>query len=237
MSFPSYTYQGVEPGFAEHDLDEYNNVAAGLAWTRTIGLLRRAFKIETELEKVREEHLALQFGGKDATNAAKVMANMTEDPYVNNVPTMTGGVGHKDLFLFYRDYFIPKNPPSLRMKLVSRTVGVDRVVDEMVVSFTHDDEVDWILPGVPPTGKRVEVAVVSIVTVRGGKLVSEHMYWDQASVLMQAGLLDSMPRYTRTQSTSAAAKHVPRPLAMAAMDPSQVRRDETSTEAKTRSGL
>lgn len=62
---------------------------------------------------------------------------MCVEPYVNHIPTMTGGIGYKDLHRFYRDYFIPGNPPSLKMKLLSRTVGTDRVVDEMYMSFEH----------------------------------------------------------------------------------------------------
>ena len=66
----------------------------------------------------------------------------------------------------------------------------DRLVDEMVVSFTHDVEIDWMLPGIPPTGKHVEVPTVAIVNFRGDKLYHEHIYWDQASVLVQIGLID-----------------------------------------------
>lgn len=117
---------------------------------------------------------------------------MTSDCFVNNVPTMTGGIGKEQLLKFYRDYFIPKGPPSLTFKLLSRTLGVDRVVDEMLVSFKHTQEIPWILPGVAPTNKVVHIAMVSIVCVRGGRLVSESTYWDQASVLMQVGLLDPM---------------------------------------------
>lgn len=113
-----------------------------------------------------------------------------DDPYVTYGPTLTGGIGVQDLEAFYRDYFTPSIVPDFEIRLVSRTIGVDRVVDEMVVSFTHTDEVDWILPDVPPTDKKVEIAMVSIVGVRGGKMTHEHLYWDQASVLLQVGLLD-----------------------------------------------
>lgn len=185
--FRSYTYQGVQPGFAEHDLDDYNKVAASLAWSRTLGTLRKAFSLDIDLESIWENHLRLEFSTKDP---AKTMRTMTEEPYVNHVPTMTGGIGQKDLFLFYRDYFIPRNPPSMSMKLVSRTIGVDRVVDEMILSFKHTQEVPWMLPDVPPTDKQVISALVSVVCIRGGKLNHEHIYWDQASVLLQVGLLD-----------------------------------------------
>lgn len=111
-------------------------------------------------------------------------------PHVTHFPTLTGGVGPQELQRFYDDFFIRDNPPSTRLALLSRTIGEDRVVDEVHLSFKHTAEMPWILPGVPPTNKRVEVLVVSIVTVRGGKLYSEHVYWDQASVLVQTGLLD-----------------------------------------------
>lgn len=111
-------------------------------------------------------------------------------PHVTYFPTLTGGVGPEELQRFYDEFFLQSNPPSTRLTLVSRTIGADRVVDEVHVSFKHTQEMPWILPGVPPTGRRVEVLVVSIVTVRGGKLYSEHVYWDQASVLVQTGLLD-----------------------------------------------
>ena len=115
---------------------------------------------------------------------------MIAEPYVNHIPTMTGGIGAKDLHRFYRDFFIPHNPASLKITLVSRTVGTDRIVDEMVLSFTHDSVIHWMLPGVQPTGKDVEMVLVSVVCIRGGKLYHEHIHWDQASVLVQIGLLD-----------------------------------------------
>lgn len=188
-AFPSYTYRSARPGFAEYDLEAFDKVAAELAWTRTLGAVRKGFKLhDVNLEPIREKHTAKIYAARDAAGA---MQDMTEeDCYVNNVPTMTGGVGPRELMVFYRDYFIPQNPPSLNMKLVSRTAGVDRVVDEFILSFKHTQVVDWILPGVQPTNKQVHVAVVSIVCVRGGKLVHEHVYWDQASVLVQVGLLD-----------------------------------------------
>lgn len=187
LAYPSYTYDDVEPGFAEHDLEEFNKVASRISWSRSLDTIRKAFKAEVDLEKVWEEHVELEFVTRDAD---KTMATMVNHPYVNHVPILTGGIGKKDLRRFYADYFIPSNPPSLRMKLLSRTVGSDRVVDEMFASFEHTQEMPWMLPGVPPTNKKVEVAIVSVVCVRGGKLYHEHIYWDQASVLVQIGLLD-----------------------------------------------
>ena len=118
------------------------------------------------------------------------MATMVAQPYVNHVPVMTGGVGYAELHRFYKNHFIPKTPKDTRLVPVSRTVGADRVIDEMLFCFTHDEEIDWMLPGVAPTGKYVEIPLVAIVNFRGDKLYHEHIYWDQASVLVQIGLLD-----------------------------------------------
>lgn len=130
---------------------------------------------------------AEKFSAKDADG---IMSTMGKEPYLNHIPTMIGGTGYKDLHRFYQDYFIPGNPPSLKMRLISRTVGTERIVDELFMSFRHTQEVPWMLPGVAPTNKQVEVALVAIVRIRGGKLYHEHIYWDQATVLVQIGLLD-----------------------------------------------
>jgi carboxymethylenebutenolidase len=115
---------------------------------------------------------------------------MVEDAYVNHIPVMTGGVGKPAVREFYSKYLIPQMPPDMELTPISRTIGTDQLVDEMVAKFTHTVWMEWILPGVAPTGKRVEVPVVAIVQFRDGKLAHEHIYWDQASVLVQVGLLD-----------------------------------------------
>ena len=135
-----------------------------------------------------EEHMKAEFVTRSADDA---VAAMVEDAHVNHVPVMTGGVGREQVREFYRTSFIPQMPPDLQIIPISRTIGTERVVDEMVVTATHSVQMDWLLPGLPPTGKRMEIAVVAIVTFRAGKLASEHIYWDQASVLVQLGLLDS----------------------------------------------
>ena len=134
-----------------------------------------------------EEHTRFEFGERDVD---ATMATMVAEPYVNHVPTMAGGVGHKELKRFYKYHFIGNNPPDMALSPISRTVGADQVVDEMVLSFTHTTEIDWMLPGVAPTGRRVEVPLVAIVRFEGDKLAHEHIYWDQASVLVQIGMLD-----------------------------------------------
>ena len=134
-----------------------------------------------------EDHTRFEFGERDVD---ATMATMVAEPYVNHVPTMAGGVGHDELKRFYKYHFIGNNPPDMALSPISRTVGADQVVDEMVLSFTHTTEIDWMLPGVAPTGRRVEAPLVAIVRFEGDKLAHEHIYWDQASVLVQIGLLD-----------------------------------------------
>ena len=140
-----------------------------------------------DIEAIWDAHCRYEFETRDLD---ATMATMVAEPYVNHVPTMTGGVGQSALRRFYRDHFIGANPPDTALQLVSRTVGESSLVDEMVFSFTHTSPVDWMLPGVAPTGKRVEVPLVAIVRFVGDKLAHEHIYWDQASVLVQIGLLD-----------------------------------------------
>ena len=135
-----------------------------------------------------DEHVRDEFAIKDA-NAA--LDTMTLDAYVNHVPVLTGGVGREELRSFYSEHFIPKMPSDTEIVPISRTIGSERLVDEMIIRFTHTIEIDWMLPGIAPTGKRVECATVAIIQFRDGKLFNEHIYWDQASVLVQLGLLDS----------------------------------------------
>jgi len=182
-----HAYPGTRHGFNRPDGGDFDKPAAGLAHSRSIALLRRAMGPNYDLEALWEAHTTYEFGTRDVD---ATMATMVAEPYVNHVPVMTGGVGARDLARFYANHFIPKCPKDIKMVPVSRTVGADRVVDEMLLSFTHDVEIDWMLPGVPPTGRRVEVPLVAIVGFRGDKLYHEHIYWDQASVLVQIGLLD-----------------------------------------------
>lgn len=134
-----------------------------------------------------EEHVRHEFA---THNTEDTLATMVEDAYVNHIPVLTGGVGKQQLREFYSKRFIPQMPPDTEMIPISRTIGNDQLVDEMVFKFTHTIRMDWMLPGVLPTGKRVEVPLVAIVQFRDGKLAHEHIYWDQASVLVQLGLLD-----------------------------------------------
>src|SRR5437660_4182907 len=134
-----------------------------------------------------DEHVKYEFATRDTEDTLKTMV---ADAYVNHVPVMTGGVGHDQLREFYSKRFIPQMPPDTSMTPISRTISLDRVVDEIVFDCTHTVKMDWMLPGVAPTGKHVKIPLVVIVHFREGKLAHEHIYWDQASVLAQLGLID-----------------------------------------------
>jgi carboxymethylenebutenolidase len=134
-----------------------------------------------------KEHTDLEFATRDAPATVATMARHNS---VNHVPVMTGGRGADGLLQFYGTHFIPKMPADASLRLLARTVGTDRLVDEFVFAFTHDLVMDWMLPGVPPTHRRVEIPMVAVVTFEQGKLACERIYWDQASVLVQVGLLD-----------------------------------------------
>jgi carboxymethylenebutenolidase len=141
-----------------------------------------------QLTAVWEDHLKYEFVTKDTEST---LATMVPDAYVNHVPVLTGGVGHDELRKFYSQHFIPNMPADTTITPISRTIGSERLVDEMIFEFTHTIEMDWMLPGIAPTGKHVKVPLVVIVHFREGKLKYEHIYWDQASVLAQLGLLDT----------------------------------------------
>jgi carboxymethylenebutenolidase len=138
------------------------------------------------LSELWEEHTAHEFSTRDT---AATLDTMVDDAYVNHVPVMTGGYGKAALDAFYSTDFIPKMPPDTKLTPVSRTVGTDQLVDEIIFSFTHTQEMPWMLPGVAPTNRFVEVPLVVIVRFRDGKLAHEHIYWDQASVLKLIGLI------------------------------------------------
>lgn len=133
-------------------------------------------------------HTASEFETQRPEDA---VATMVPSPTVALLPTLAGGNGRDEVAEFYAHHFIFNMPPDVELVPVSRIVGHEHVVEESVLRFTHTTELDWMLPGVAPTGRRVEVAVCSIVRMEGDKVAHEHIYWDQASVLAQLGLLDA----------------------------------------------
>jgi len=134
-----------------------------------------------------DEHVACEFAAKDADATMRTMA---EDPIVVHVPVLTGGRGTDELHAFYRDWFIPAWPEDVEVEQVSRTVGSASVVDELIIRFTHTREMPFWLPGIAPTNRRVEIPLVVVMGFKDDRVASEHIYWDQASLLAQIGLLD-----------------------------------------------
>lgn len=161
-----------------------------------------------ELSELFDAHVSTEFVTKDAE---ATMATMTDDPEVIHVPVLTGGRGTNQLHAFYREWFIPSWPDDVELEPVSRTIDGERVVDEFIVRFTHNREMPYWLPGVAPTGRRVELPHVVIMGFRGDKVAYEHIYWDQASLLVQVGLLDpaQLPVLGATQAHGLLDRRVP----------------------------
>jgi len=182
-----HNYTHCDPGFALSENASYDKWASRISYSRTLNGLRRNLGPKYKLAELFQHHLKLEFEDKDAD---ATMETMVDRPYVNHIPTQTGGVGYELLKRFYKYHFIPQQPSDRKNVLISETVGSDTVVLEIVNRFTHDTEMDHMLPGIAPTGMEVELPVVVIAKFRGKKLYNEHIYWDQASLLKQIGLLD-----------------------------------------------
>src|ERR687888_1081872 len=135
-----------------------------------------------------DEHLKSEFEKHDIE---ATMKTMVKEPYVHHVPVLTGGIGYSGVYNFYKNEFVGKMPGDIKVERISRTVGKDQVVDELILKFTHDKEIEFALPGIPPTGKYVELPHVVVMKFKGKKIAHEHIYWDQASLLAQIGLLDT----------------------------------------------
>ncbi len=183
-----YVYADAGHAFNnDRRVEAFNPFAAQLARSRSIGLFRRTLGPRYDLSALWDNHADQEFNYR---NADATIATMTPDAYVNHVPTLTGGYGAKELHRFYKYHFISRLPPDTKIVPISRTIGADRVVDELLLCFTHDCEIDWLVPGIAPTGKYAEVPTVVVIEFRGDKLYNEHIYWDQGSTLAQLGVLD-----------------------------------------------
>ncbi|KAG9246020.1 hypothetical protein BJ878DRAFT_317502 [Calycina marina] len=147
-----------------------------------------------DLEAIWDEHTYYEFENRSVPHT---MATMVQEPYVNHVPTMTGGIGREKLSDFYSNHFVWNNPEDTELELISRTVGIDRVIDEFIYKFTHTTMIDWLLPGIPPSGLKVEIPFTAVVNIRGDRLYHEHIAWDQATALRQVGLLPEYLPYDR----------------------------------------
>ncbi|GAA6019528.1 hypothetical protein JCM10207_003733 [Rhodosporidiobolus poonsookiae] len=165
--------------------ETYDPASAALAHTRSLEFLKNRDMLDGPRFDL-DEHTWYEF---EERSLEKTMATMVAEPYVNNIPTLTGGIGRVALTEFYNKHFIHQNPRDTRLHLVSRVKGIDRVVDEFVATMTHDQTIDWLLPGIPATGKQLSIPTVAIVCFRGDRLYHEHIHWDQATVLKQLDLL------------------------------------------------
>ncbi|KAK7061348.1 hypothetical protein R3P38DRAFT_2828995 [Favolaschia claudopus] len=167
--------------------NDYHPAAASISHSRACAHIKKYLNGPYfDLEAIWEEHTYFEFVVR---SVAKTMGTMVAEPYVNHIPTLAGGVGRKQLTAFYRDHFIFNNPADARMETISRTIGPDRIIDEFIMHTTHDKQIDWFLPGVPPTGKKITLPMLGVINIRGDRLYHEHLWWDQASALKQVGLM------------------------------------------------
>jgi carboxymethylenebutenolidase len=139
-----------------------------------------------ELIDLWERHVTGEFVAKDEDLS---LATMTDDASVIHIPSQSGGKGKVELKAYYRDMFIPSIPDQWEYTMTKRVVAEETLVEEATVHLVHTKQMDWFLPGLPPTHKPIEVHLVIVVEYRDGKMAAERIYWDQASVLRQIGRL------------------------------------------------
>ncbi len=183
-----FEYADAAPGFALPGRAAFDKRIDGLAHSRSLEVLRRTLGPHYDLVALFAAHVRHEFETRDVD---ATMATMVEEPYVNHVPTLAGGVGHDMLKRFYAHHFVHQNTRERATTLVSQTLGPDRIVLEQVVRFRHDTVLDRYFPGIAPTGRIVEIPTLLFVRFRGDKVCHEHIYWDQGSALKQIGALDA----------------------------------------------
>ncbi|PYI11747.1 hypothetical protein BO78DRAFT_358428 [Aspergillus sclerotiicarbonarius CBS 121057] len=233
LSSSQYSYPDVSsPGFIIPGHPDFKYSTASVAHTRSLTFLKPLLNGPYfDLEKIWDEHTYYEFGDR---SVEKTMATMVQEPYVNHIPTMTGGIGRAKLSNFYLHHFIFKNPADTSLELISRTVGIDRVVDEFIACLTHVQEIDWLLPNIPPTHKPLRIPCTSVVNIRGDRLYHEHIAWDQATVLMQLGLLPEwlpFPYELPGGKTPAPGKKFEVRTPAAGVQTAEKLRDETAVES------
>ncbi|PNS21553.1 Glucosidase 2 subunit beta [Sphaceloma murrayae] len=185
--FIAYDYPGAAPSFAVPFQQDFNYATEAISHTRNLTFIKKHLGGPYfDLEAIWDEHTYYEFENRSVEHT---MATMVQEPYVNHIPTLTGGIGRDNLSEFYRRHFIFNNPEGTELELISRTVGIDRVIDEFLFKLSHTAEVDWLLPGLPPTNRKLEIPFTAVVNIRGDRLYHEHIAWDQATVLAQLGLL------------------------------------------------
>ncbi|KAJ4253309.1 hypothetical protein NW762_010464 [Fusarium torreyae] len=184
----SYYYPKAQSvAFATPFHEHFNYNLESVSHTRNLQFLKPLMKGPYfDFEYIWEEHTHYEFADRSVEHT---MSTMVQEPYVNHIPTLTGGIGRDRLSNFYRHNFIFNNSADSELELISRTVGIDRVVDEFIFKFTHNQEIPWMLPGVPPTNVKAEVPFTAVVNIRGDRLYHEHISWDQGTLLRQLGLL------------------------------------------------
>jgi carboxymethylenebutenolidase len=182
-----YDYPEAGHGFYLPGRASFHPLSAQLAHSRSVALVRRVLGPQYDLEALWDQHLDWEF---KKVSAEGTLTTMTPHPFNLNVPVQTGGNDRDGVLHYYKHQFLGQLPKDARLVQISRTIGIDRVVDEHLLCFTHNAPMDAMLPGVAPTGRAVELAVVVIVIFRGDKVLGEHIYWDQASLLVQIGKLD-----------------------------------------------
>jgi carboxymethylenebutenolidase len=183
-----YIYPGAEQGFSRRGSETYNRPLSTVAHQRTMAAVKREMGPYFNLSRLWDAHRRHCFVEPDVD---AIMAGMVDDPYINHVPTQTGADGAVKARQFYERHVIGSLPADARQINISRTVGASQLVDEILFCFTHSCTVDWMLPGVAPTNRYVEIPMVAIVNFRGEKIFRQQIYWDQASLLVQIGHLEA----------------------------------------------
>ncbi|KAK2687188.1 hypothetical protein QWA68_013924 [Fusarium oxysporum] len=181
-----------------------------------------------DLEVIWDEHTYWEFENRSVEHT---MSTMVQEPYVNHVPTMTGGIGREKLTAFYRDHFIFQNPPDTETCLISRSVGIDRVIDEFIFICTHYSQIDWLAPGIPPTGRKLEIPFTAVVNIRGDRLYHEHISWDQGTVLAQLGLMPSYLPYPHLVPNAQGQEKLEYRVPIAGVETANKLRDKDAVES------
>jgi carboxymethylenebutenolidase len=138
-----------------------------------------------ELEHLWDDHTDALLARRDVAASLDAMAPV---PSVLHIPAMTGASGHEGLQRFYAEDFLPHRPGDLLAARISRTVDRFRLVDELTVSFTHDRELPWLLPGVSPVFRRAEVLAIAVVAFERKRIRSVRVLWDHANLTAQLGI-------------------------------------------------
>ncbi|KAH7148450.1 hypothetical protein EDB81DRAFT_463505 [Dactylonectria macrodidyma] len=238
-AFTEYFYPSLSSfKFATPFSSEFNYSAEAVSHTRNLTFIKPLVGGPFfDLDAIWDEHTHYEFTDRSVEHT---MATMVQEPYVNHIPTMTGGIGRERLSNFYRHHFIFQNSDDTELELISRTVGIDRVIDEFIYKFTHGKAIDWLVPGIPPTGKYVEIPMTAVVNIRGDRLYHEHIAWDQASVLRQLGLLPEFlpfPYPLPDGQTPAQGKQYEYKLPVAGVETASKMREKNSTESNEMFGF